>query len=162
MRGMRSCSRSSGWSRVPIAPVGARSGIQTTANNGAIEVTTGSGTLTVSQALTAHGSGAVDLNSGTLNFEGVRAVGDLFRTGLDALGFERLDEPRPDEVVFLRAGAPPIRRPLEAEVEAQPSAGGHPVQHVIRLKTDIRTIQLLNTSFFGCRNIAPSLIRPLS
>lgn len=34
---------------------------------------------------------------------------------LDALGFERLDEPRPDEVVFLRAGAPPIRRPLEAE-----------------------------------------------
>lgn len=31
---------------------------------------------------------AVEINSGTMNFEGVREVGRLFRTELDALGFE--------------------------------------------------------------------------
>lgn len=31
---------------------------------------------------------AVDINSGTMNFAGVRAVGDLFRPHFDALGFE--------------------------------------------------------------------------
>ena len=31
---------------------------------------------------------AVDINSGTMNFAGVRAVGDLFRPRFDALGFK--------------------------------------------------------------------------
>ncbi|HWB73621.1 MAG TPA: amidophosphoribosyltransferase [Nannocystaceae bacterium] len=37
---------------------------------------------------------------------------------LDALGFERVEEPSPGEVLFLRAGAEPIRRSIESEVRA--------------------------------------------
>jgi glutamate carboxypeptidase len=44
---------------------------------------------------------AVNINSGTMNFEGVRRVGDLFRSELDALGFATRWE---DGSAFERAG----------------------------------------------------------
>jgi len=37
---------------------------------------------------------------------------------LDALGFERVDEPEPGEVMFLRAGREPVRRHLEVQEPA--------------------------------------------
>jgi amidophosphoribosyltransferase len=37
---------------------------------------------------------------------------------LDALGFERLEEPAPGEALFLRANQPAIRRPMESEERA--------------------------------------------
>src|SRR6185436_7457590 len=39
-------------------------GISTTANNGSITLTTTAGSLTIAQAVTAHGSGTVDLRAG--------------------------------------------------------------------------------------------------
>lgn len=41
---------------------------------------------------------AVDINSGTMNFEGVRAVGRLFAAALDSLGFETRWVTLPDSV----------------------------------------------------------------
>ena len=41
---------------------------------------------------------AVNINSGTLNFAGVRAVGDLFRSALDSLGFQTRWVALPDAV----------------------------------------------------------------
>lgn len=50
---------------------------------------------------------AVDINSGTMNFEGVREVGRLFRSELDALGFET---EWVDGAAFERAGHLVARR----------------------------------------------------
>ncbi len=46
----------------------------------------------------------VNINSGTMNFEGVRKVGDAFRTELDALGFSTMRDMRAHGIDMLTIG----------------------------------------------------------